>query len=78
MLRKSRVKIDNKNVDSYIILQLFSDLNNTKLGDIAVKQIKEYIKEKNISRDQLLSLAMNFPARTMKKLIGSGVLYETM
>ena len=77
ILRKSRLQINKNNADTYMILQLFSDLeSNVNLDEFAKQRLIEYIQEKRISQEQLLSLAINFPARTMKKLIGSGILNE--
>ena len=75
VLRRSRVKIDKKNANAYTVLQLFSDLDrNAELSDFSKQRLRDYLQEKQISREQLLSLAMDFPARTVKNLIGSGVL----
>lgn len=75
VLRRSRVKIDKANANAYTVLQLFSDLDrDAELSDFAKRRLRDYLTEKRIPRDQLLSLAMDFPARTLKKLIGSGVL----
>ena len=77
ILRKSRLQINKDNADTYMILQLFSDLeSNVNLDEFAKQRLIEYMQDKRISQKQLLSLAINFPARTMKKLIGSGILNE--
>ena len=41
---------------------------------VVTKNLTNYIKEKGINLSKLLNLAMKFPAKTMKNLIGSGVL----
>ena len=38
--------------------------------------VKEYIKEKKITRSEIMSVANAFPAKAMKNLAISGVLYE--
>lgn len=75
VLRKSRFNIDKNNVSAYMVLQLFNDLGTkTKLDDFAQRRLLNFIQEKSISQQQLLTLAMKFPAQTMKNLIGSGIL----
>ena len=75
ILRKSRVRINKDNASAYMILQLFTDLGvNEKINSFAKQRIIEYIKEKGISKIQLISLVMSFPARTMKNLMRSGIL----
>lgn len=78
ILRKSRFEIDKNNADMYMLLQVFNDLDTkTKLDDFAQRRLTSFIKEKRINQLQLLNLAMKFPAKTMKNLIGSGVLNQT-
>ena len=75
VLRKSRFNIDKNNVSAYMVLQLFNDLGTkTKLDDFAQRRLLNFIQEKDIKQQQLLTLAMKFPAQTMKNLIGSGIL----
>ena len=75
VLRKSRIEINNDNARAYMILQLFSDLGaNERINSFAKQRIINYIIEKRITKSQLISLAMNFPARTSKNLMRSGIL----
>ena len=75
ILRKSRVTINKDNASAYMILQLFTDLGaNEKINSFAKQRIIEYIKKKGVSKNQLISLVMSFPARTMKNLMRSGIL----
>lgn len=77
ILRKSRCKITKKNYAAYTILQLFNDFDDQdKLDDYSYKSIIEYINNYKVEKEQLLELSMQFPARTIKKLIGSGILNE--
>ena len=48
--------------------------SKTKLDDFAQRRLLNFIQEKDIKQQQLLTLAMKFPAQTMKNLIGSGIL----
>ena len=77
ILRKSRFKIDKNNVNEYRVLQLFSDIKSPEELDVFSKQrLIEYINDKRVSKNNLLSLAVKFPTRTIKNLIESGVLNE--
>lgn len=77
ILRKSRFQINNDNVNAYIILQLFSDLGaNENINNFAKQRIIAYIQEKQISKEKLISLSMNFPARTIKNIMRSKILNE--
>lgn len=78
IIRKSRFKIDKDNYAYYTLLQLFSEIEeNTKLDNLSKQRINSYIKKNKIEQKKLINLAMVFPAKTIKKLIGSGVLNLT-
>ncbi len=78
VLRKSRLLISNENEKAYILMELFSnlDMRQYKESKDIRDSVLKYIREKNITRNDILSLADFFPARTMKNLTISGVLYE--
>ena len=77
ILRQSRVPINPMNVNAYMVLQLFSDLRpDTVLNGFARQKIKDFIFDNKITKDQLFSLSMNFPARTIKEFIRTGLLNE--
>jgi len=78
VLRKSRLPITNENVEAYTLMELFSniDMRQYKEDKEIRDSVFKYIREKNITRNDVLSLADFFPAKTMKNLATSGVLYE--
>lgn len=77
ILRKSRCEINKNNYAAYTILQLFNDFTEQdKLDESSRRRLFEYIKNRKVTQKQLLDLSMQFPARTTKKLIGSGVINE--
>ena len=77
ILRKSRCEINKNNYAAYTILQLFNDFaEQDKLDESSRRRLFEYIKNRKVTQKQLLDLSMQFPARTTKKLIGSGVINE--
>lgn len=78
ILRKSRFEINRKNEGAYTIMELFSNLNVSQYKSQAQIRncVTDYIKENNIKIQDILEMAAVFPARTMKKLVETGVLYE--
>ncbi len=75
ILRKSRVEITADNADAYRVLQLFTEDNGIAIGETGLQALSNFIKEKEIRREQLLDMAKSFPARTLQNLIYSEVLY---
>ena len=79
VIRKSRFEITKDNYKYYSLLQFFLELGiNPILDEFAKQKIKEYIKDKGIKQEELIRLAMKFPAQTLKNLIGSEVVNETI
>ncbi len=77
ILRKSRCEINKNNYAAYTILQLFNDFTEQdRLDESSRRRLFEYIKNRKVTQKQLLDLSMQFPARTTKKLIGSGIINE--
>lgn len=77
ILRKSRLTINNENASKYLILQLFNEIKKDENLNVTSKKIiLDYIKEKSISRSDLLELSLKFPPNAMKNLIGSGLINE--
>ncbi len=74
ILRKSRTKIDNENVDAYRILQLFSETNGLEINGRARSAVNNYIRSKKISRESLLELARFFPDKTLNYMIYNEVI----
>lgn len=77
ILRRSRCKIDKENAAVYTVLQLFSEFDKKdKLNTNAKRRLLEYITTTGVTKEQLFSLSMRFPSKTVKNLIGSGILNE--
>lgn len=75
IIRKSRIKIDSNNMDTYLILQLFSDMYlNEKLDSFARNVVIQYISKHDVTKKKIFSLATKFPAKGIKNLIGNGIL----
>ncbi|MBR1676205.1 MAG: hypothetical protein IJ706_02730 [Clostridia bacterium] len=77
ILRRSRCKINKDNAAAYTVLQLFSEFDKKdKLNENAKRRLIEYMRVTGVTKEQLFSLSMRFPSKTVKNLIGSGVLNE--
>lgn len=78
ILRKSRLEITKNNVKTYIFMELFNNINLRKYKEdlMAQDSVKKYIKKNKITNNKIYELAKFFPAKTMKNLAVSGVLYE--
>ncbi len=78
ILRKSRVLITNENASAYTLMELFNNMDMKQYEeDMQIrKAVFKYIQENQISRKIILNLADAFPAKAMKNLATSGVLYE--
>lgn len=78
VLRKARLPITNDNCGAYTIMELFCniDLRQYRENRMAQKEIRKYIEQEKILKDDLFALAGAFPARTMKNLAESGLLNE--
>lgn len=78
ILRKPKVKVNNRN---YKVLQVLDLLNNfneysDKSIEIAKKEILNYLKETTITCEELNNYLRLYPAKTSKKLMESGLYSE--
>lgn len=79
IIRKSRFEITKDNYNYYSLLQLFLELGiNPNLDEFAKQSIKDYMIKNNINQNELIRLAMKFPAQAVKNLIGSKVIDGTI
>lgn len=78
ILRKSRLPITNENEGAYTLMELFNNIDMRQYYEekLIRDSVSEYIKKKQITRSDILSLADAFPAKAMKNLATSGALYE--
>ncbi len=78
ILRKSRLPITNENEGAYTLMELFNNIDMRQYYEEKMirDSVSEYIRKKQITRSDILSLADAFPAKAMKNLATSGVLYE--
>ena len=77
ILRKSRMMITAKNVELFRLLEFFNSIDLSKMDkETSFAQVVSHIREKGLSREEIIEFARNFPAKTVKNLLQSGVLYE--
>lgn len=76
ILRKSRFEINKDNANAYMIMELLNNLNGEKIDEFARKRLIDFIREKSITKKRLMDVAMKFPAKAVKNLIGSNILNE--
>lgn len=77
ILRKSRMPITAKNVELFRLLEFFNSIDLNKMDkETSFAQVVSHIREKRLSREEIIEFARNFPAKTVKNLLQSGVLYE--
>lgn len=78
ILKKSRTPITKENADVYTILELFTNIDANKyLNNLsAQREVKNFIKDKKIKCKDVLTLAGFFPSKTMKNIMGSGIINE--
>ena len=70
--------IDKENMNAYVVLQLLSEIKDpNELDEVAISVIKDYIFKYGVKKDKLFELAKVFPAQTSRKLLHSGVLYDS-
>lgn len=75
--KESRVEINKDNAAAYTVLQLFDEFGKeTKLDEYSSRLVTEYVRRQGVTKAQLLNLAVNFPGRTIQKLIRSDVFNE--
>ena len=78
IVHKSRCNIDKENMNAYVVLQLLSEIKDpNELDEVAISVIKDYIFKYGVKKDKLFELAKVFPAQTSRKLLHSGVLYDS-
>lgn len=74
ILYKSKCKITNENYPSYTLLELFNNFDIKKFNKEVISQIKRYVREKNVTKQNLFDLVKYFPAKALKNMYMSGVM----
>ena len=75
ILKKSRCEINKDNFAAYTIMQLFNDmLKRDRLYDSSLRILQDFVKTNGVSLAQLYALSIVFPAKVVKKFVGSGAI----
>ena len=75
ILRKARCTINNENVNAYMILQLFSEIEEDEISATAKESILTYIKRNKVNIKQITDLSKYFPGKAIKNLLRSEIIY---
>ena len=76
-LKKSRCPITKDNYAAYTLVQLFYDLDDRDVLDAySQHRIKVYIRAHQVSKAQVMEVALAFPKKALKRMIASEVYNE--
>ena len=76
ILRKARTVIDNTNVFVLSFLELMNSVTPAFFDEEKVEIIKNFIKDKKITQNDISKYAKFFPEKVFKNLVESGVIYS--
>jgi len=77
VLRKARMPITTENVGLFRLMEFFNSIDINKMDrNTSFAAVIAYIREKKWTREEIIAYAQNFPAKAVKNLLQSGVLYE--
>ena len=74
--RKPRTKITTGNVNALQFLELMNLMGDTALDDTERSGLKSFISKSDITIDDVMTYVPLFPAKAMKNMMESGVIYE--
>ncbi|MCD8195464.1 MAG: hypothetical protein LUD22_04135 [Coprobacillus sp.] len=74
IVSKSRVEIDEDNMNVYMLLELFNSYPEESLSEEVKKTIDDFIKEYDISREDIINMSAYFPKKAIKKMAKEGVI----
>ena len=76
ILRRSLVPITKDNADAYTLLELFRWMELKEYTETVREKVVQFIRAKNITREQVMGIADAFPSKTLSKMTICGVIYE--
>ncbi len=76
ILRRSFVPITALNVDAYTLLELFRGIEIREYTETVREKVRQFIRDKNITKEQVFGIATAFPAKALNKMTISGAIYE--
>lgn len=76
ILRKSRVNITNDNINVLSFLELMNSFSIDYFDKNRKELIINFIKEKNITREQITKYSPYYPDKVMRNLVESEIIYD--
>lgn len=78
ILRKSRLAINKENVDAYIILELFTNIDMKKFlnDDFIKKEVVDFIKNRKIKAKDVYAIAGVFPPKAIRNIMEGDIINE--
>lgn len=74
--RKPRTKVTPTNVRNLQFLELMNTIKRTDFDEDEKQRLREYIRSNKITMQGVVEYAPLFPAKAMKNIVESGVIYE--
>ncbi len=76
-VKKSRCEITAENVHAYMVVELCNNLTEADICDAAFEdKVLQFIRDHNVSRDQILEVSSHFTTRPVKNLIACGIMQQ--
>lgn len=75
-LRKSSVKVTEQNARILQLLDLMNRVNLKDMSEESKYNLRSFVREQKLNRDEIFSYITNFPSRAAKNMIESGVISE--
>lgn len=75
-VRKPRTNVTPDNVKSLQLLELMNTIKRTDFDDYERLRLRSFIKDNAITMPSVVEYAPLFPAKAMKNIVESGVIYE--
>ncbi|MCD8306994.1 MAG: hypothetical protein LUD51_02000 [Clostridia bacterium] len=77
LVKKSKCEITADNVAAYMLVQLFDELSDDASIPVATKgSIMKFIRQNNVSKEQVMEISEHFTARPVKNLQTAGILQQ--
>ncbi|MDR3293811.1 MAG: DUF6088 family protein [Clostridiales bacterium] len=74
-LRKARMFITSENADALAVLDLFNQVDPTKIENADWCGVTEYLKANDLTLRKIMEYSAVYPARAVKNFMNSGVAY---
>ena len=74
--RRSRIIVTKENVNALQFLDLIKTVTPAVMDETEKFMLRKYVKDSGVTRNALMQYVGFFPAKAMKNMIESGVVYE--